>query len=190
MFTLIAGDHCDEVQPIYRRADHQHPQGQRARRIVRRTGPVERRDRTDFLPLEGQVQRHGSFGGQAPVRAGDRECPTEEAVGGKRPRQCRAQRGRLGKVVTPEAKRRAVKHLVIGGWLCQRRACRLLGLARPVARYQAIPRDDALLRTCLQALATGYPRYGYLLLHALLRQEGLVINAQAYLPACTARMAY
>lgn len=78
--------------------------------------------------------------------------------------------------MTPEAKRRAVKHLVAGGWLSQRGACRLLGLARSVARYQVMPRDDAPLRARLQALATCYPRYGYLLLHALLRQEGLVIN--------------
>ncbi|MAY70083.1 MAG: IS3 family transposase [Halomonas sp.] len=81
-----------------------------------------------------------------------------------------------GKVVTPEAKRRAVTHLVTGGWLSQRHACRLLGLPRSVARYQAMPRDDEPLRARLNALATCYPRYGYLLLHALLRQEGLVVN--------------
>ncbi|TDX23693.1 transposase [Modicisalibacter xianhensis] len=122
--------------------------------------------------LEGQVQRHGGFGGQAPARVESRERPTQEAVGRKRPRQCRAQGDRLGKVVTPQAKRRAVQHLVTGGWLSQRGACRLLGLARSVARYQAIPRDDAPLWARLQALATSYPRYGYLLLHALLCQEG------------------
>ena len=84
--------------------------------------------------------------------------------------------------MTPEAKRRAVKHLVAGGWLSQRGACRLLGLARSVARYQVMPRDDAPLRARLQALATCYPRYGYLLLHALLRQEGLVINRKLSSP--------
>ncbi|WP_417338973.1 DDE-type integrase/transposase/recombinase [Halomonas kashgarensis] len=45
-----------------------------------------------------------------------------------------------------------------------------------MARYQAVLRDDEPLRARLQALATCYPRYGYLLLHVLLRQEGLVIN--------------
>ena len=78
--------------------------------------------------------------------------------------------------MTPEAKRRAVTHLVTGGWLSQRHACRLLGLPRSVARYQAMPRDDDPLRARLNALATCYPRYGYLLLHALLRQENLVVN--------------
>ena len=114
----------------YRRADHQHPQGQRARRLDRRAGP---RDRAEHLSLEGQVQRQGSFGGQASARIGNRECPTEEAAGRKCPRQCRPQGDHLGKVVTPEAKRRAVQHLVTGGWLSQRGACRLLGLARSVA---------------------------------------------------------
>ncbi|WP_227367399.1 hypothetical protein [Halomonas sp. M20] len=71
--------------------------------------------------------------------------------------------------MTPKAKRRVVKHLVTGGWLSQRGARRLLGLARSVARYQAMLRGDKLLRARLQALTTGYPRYGYLLLHALLR---------------------
>lgn len=36
--------------------------------------------------------------------------------------------------MTLETKLRAVKHLVRGGWLSQRRACQLLGLARSVAR--------------------------------------------------------
>ena len=45
-----------------------------------------------------------------------------------------------------------------------------------LARYQAMPRDDEPLRARLNALATCYPRYGYLLLHALFRQEGLVVN--------------
>ena len=78
--------------------------------------------------------------------------------------------------MTTEAKRRAVTHLVTGGWLSQRHACRLLGLPRSVARYQAMPRDDEPLRARLNALAICYPRYGYLLLYALLRQEGLVVN--------------
>ncbi|MDI5889533.1 IS3 family transposase [Halomonas rhizosphaerae] len=79
-------------------------------------------------------------------------------------------------MVTPEAKRRAVTHLVTGGWLSQRHAYRLLGLPRSVARYQALPRDDEPLRARLNVLATCYPRYGYLLLHALLHHEGMVVN--------------
>jgi putative transposase len=59
----------------------------------------------------------------------------------------------------------------------ERRACRILQLHRSVARYRSISqRDDGLLRERLGALAQTYPRYGYLLLHHLLRQESLVEN--------------
>lgn len=59
----------------------------------------------------------------------------------------------------------------------QRRACRLLGLYRSVARYRSVSRrDDAPLRQRMRALAQQYPRYGYLMLHQFLRAEGLVIN--------------
>ena len=37
---------------------------------------------------------------------------------------------------------------------------------------------DEVLRIRLQALASQYPRYGYLLLHGMLKREGLVINAK------------
>ena len=60
--------------------------------------------------------------------------------------------------------------------ISERRACRVLKLHRSVMRYQCQRRDDAVLRERLKSLAEQYPRYGYLLLHALLRREGLVQN--------------
>ena len=55
--------------------------------------------------------------------------------------------------------------------------CRLLKLHRSVARYQSVStRDDEALKARLKALADRYPRYGYLLLHQLLKNEGLVLN--------------
>lgn len=60
--------------------------------------------------------------------------------------------------------------------LSERRACRVLKLHRSVMRYQPLPRNDGPLRERLKALAEQYPRYGYLLLHALLKREGLVQN--------------
>lgn len=60
--------------------------------------------------------------------------------------------------------------------LSERHACRVLKLHRSVMRYQPQPRDDEPLRARLKALAAQYPRYGYLLLHALLKREGLVQN--------------
>ena len=58
----------------------------------------------------------------------------------------------------------------------QRRACRLVGLSRSVMQYHPRPGRDESLRNRLKELATQYPRYGYLILHGLLYQEGLVVN--------------
>jgi len=46
-----------------------------------------------------------------------------------------------------------------------------------VARYPSVGnKHDEALEARLKALADQYPRYGYLLLHQLLKNEGLVIN--------------
>ena len=69
-------------------------------------------------------------------------------------------------------------HLVALGLVSQRRACRLVGLHRSVARHQSGRPDKAALRARLRALAAAFPRYGYKLLHELLKREGLVVNAK------------
>jgi putative transposase len=74
-------------------------------------------------------------------------------------------------------KRRAAGHLVKTHGISERRACRVLRLHRSVARYRSVSqRDDGPLEARLKALAQQYPRYGYLMLHHLIRAEGLVIN--------------
>jgi len=60
--------------------------------------------------------------------------------------------------------------------LSQRRACRLVKLSPKAARYQSKPGNDQALRIRLKQLGEQYPRYGYLILHALLKAEGLVVN--------------
>ena len=81
------------------------------------------------------------------------------------------------KVVAPALKRRAAGHLIKTHGISERRACRLLQLHRSVARYRSLSRrDDAPVLAQLKALAQQYPRYGYLMLHHLLRREGLVRN--------------
>ncbi len=69
-------------------------------------------------------------------------------------------------------------HVVALGLVSQRRACRLVGMHRSVARHQSCRPDKAALRARLRALAAAFPRYGYKLLHALLKREGLVVNAK------------
>jgi len=73
-------------------------------------------------------------------------------------------------------KRQQVQHLVNTQMLSERRACGLVGISRSVAQYQSQRPCDATLRTRMSKLAERYPRYGYLMLHAFLKQEGLVIN--------------
>ena len=66
---------------------------------------------------------------------------------------------------------------VIEGWaLSQRRACRLLGVYRSVARYRPQTSDPPGLRERLCALAAERRRYGYRRLCILLRREKFLVN--------------
>lgn len=66
--------------------------------------------------------------------------------------------------------------MIQGYQLSERTACRLVGVSRTGYRYQAKPSDDLALRTRLKQLATEQSAYGYLLLHGMLKAEGLVVN--------------
>lgn len=61
--------------------------------------------------------------------------------------------------------------------MSERRACAVLGQARSTERY--VPRessDEQALRARIVALATGFGRYGYRRVAALLRREGWHVN--------------
>ena len=49
-------------------------------------------------------------------------------------------------------------------------------ISRSGYQYKPQGRPDHVLRTRLKTLGTEYPRYGYLLLHNMLKAEGLVVN--------------
>ncbi|MBL3585875.1 IS3 family transposase, partial [Rhodovulum sulfidophilum] len=70
------------------------------------------------------------------------------------------------------AKRRAVGFLMIERGFSERRACRIVGLARSVQQYQPLPKDDQAAIKRMKELASENRRYGYLRLHAMLRREG------------------
>ena len=55
--------------------------------------------------------------------------------------------------------------------MSERRACDLAGISRTGFRYNPKPKDEKSLRDRLKALACQYPRYSYLLLRSLLKQE-------------------
>ena len=80
-------------------------------------------------------------------------------------------------MVRPAARKEVVGHLQDTFGISQRRACRLVRISRKALGYVCTrtPKDAELVAR-LKALAERYPRYGYLMLHELLRREALVIN--------------
>jgi len=80
-------------------------------------------------------------------------------------------------VVKPASRKRLVGYLQEQHHVSQRRACRVIPISRKAMGYvPERPQRDAELITRLKALGEQYPRYGYLMLHGMLRSEGLVEN--------------
>ena len=79
--------------------------------------------------------------------------------------------------MSPERRRRAVKHLQSRFRVSERRACLTTRQHRSAQRYcrRLVP-DEALLRQRLRLLARRHPRYGYRRIHVLLRREGWACN--------------
>ena len=62
--------------------------------------------------------------------------------------------------------------------MSQRRACRVLGQQRSTQRYQAkeVSVEEKQILARMHELVRKYPRYGYRMIGAKLRQEGWRIN--------------
>jgi putative transposase len=79
--------------------------------------------------------------------------------------------------VSPERRRRAVRHLQGRFRVSERRACQTAKQHRSSQRYERrCAVDEAHLRERLRLLARRHPRYGYRRIHALLRREGWACN--------------
>jgi len=74
------------------------------------------------------------------------------------------------------SRKQAASHMIQRHHLSERTACQLAGISRTGFRYHAKPKDDQALRTRLKSLAAEQSAYGYLLLHGILKAEGLVVN--------------
>jgi len=79
-------------------------------------------------------------------------------------------------VVSPQARRDVVTHLMTAHQLGVTRACGLIGISRSLYRYAARRPDDTALAERLTTLAGQKRRYGYRRLHVLLCREGWEIN--------------
>ena len=82
----------------------------------------------------------------------------------------------LKKLLTPEARRKAVQHLIDCFGRSQRRICSLIGIQRSTYHYQGRLRNDEALRTRMRELAQKHRRRGCPHIHRILRREKLVIN--------------
>jgi putative transposase len=78
--------------------------------------------------------------------------------------------------VKPVQKRAVVRYFRTGFRVSERRACRLVGVARSSYRYRSQAADQTALRLRLRDLAATRVRYGYRRLHVLLRREGWRVN--------------
>jgi len=82
-------------------------------------------------------------------------------------------------MVSPSSRRRAVKLIVEEGTGCAAQACRAMGLARSsYYRAGSASAQSRHARRQIVALSEKHPRYGYRRITALLRREGLAINAK------------
>ena len=79
-------------------------------------------------------------------------------------------------MVTPEAKRNAVRHLHEHFGRSFRKLCILVGLSRTSWHYQPKPDTNEPIRKRLKEMADERKRWGYRRLHYLLRREGFQIN--------------
>ncbi|KAA5546359.1 IS3 family transposase [Roseiconus nitratireducens] len=82
------------------------------------------------------------------------------------------------KALRPARLRAAVEGTRQAYKISERRACKILGLARSTCRYQSTKDEQAALRMRLKDLAAVRVRFGYRRLHILLRREGWKVNAK------------
>jgi putative transposase len=79
-------------------------------------------------------------------------------------------------VVTPAARREAVRLAGETYGLSERRACRLIAAPRATVRYRARRADEGSGRARMRVLAAAKPRAGYRTLCRWLRREGFRVN--------------
>ena len=119
-----------------------------------------------------------TYGPGTPVkRFGTGEWSAEKTRGGSGAGQSDAAGGALGKNVSPAARRKSVAHVRGVFRVSERRACRVIRIARSSQRYRPRTLDaEAPLTRRIVAFATQYGRYGYRRITALLRREGWGVN--------------
>ena len=83
-------------------------------------------------------------------------------------------------MVTPDAKRKAVAHLMETHQVSQRQACSALNVDRSTVRYQSCRGDDMELRDAMKAVAKERRRFGYRRLHVMVERQGWQVNHKKF----------
>lgn len=82
-------------------------------------------------------------------------------------------------MVKPAGRKRLVGYLKKHYDISERRACKVIPISRKAVRHISTRKQsDLALTKRLKELGELYPRYGYLMLHGLLKAEGLVKNTK------------
>ena len=126
--------------------------------------------------MESQVRGYGIFGFETDAQSRRRKPAAQKnvcrfVVGEPRTQGCDRK-----KALEPVAKKAVVLHLQTEHHLTERRACRLVNLARSVFRYAAHPRDDSEVQTALAELAAAHPEFGFRKMFLTLRRLGHAWN--------------
>ena len=79
-------------------------------------------------------------------------------------------------MVTPDAKRKAVVHLIDKHGVSQRRACNALNVDRSTVRYRSKRADDSDLREEIKLVAKERRRFGYRRIQVMLERKGIFMN--------------
>lgn len=100
----------------------------------------------DLLQIQGKVRRHDGVGRPAAEDAGGRKLEAEASSGGCDAGHCCPEEPGAKKLLTPDAKRKAVHHVMEAHGLSERRACRLADLDRSTFQYEKRDGGDETLR--------------------------------------------
>jgi hypothetical protein len=125
-----------------------------------------------YFRLAKGIRRVTDRPGEAVDGVGAGECEAETPCRQSEPGQAGVEGHRVGKLLSPERRRRAVSHACEHG-MSERRACFLMGQPRGTQRYRPTRREDEdRLTQAIIQLASQYGRYGYRRITALLQRAG------------------
>lgn len=78
--------------------------------------------------------------------------------------------------MTARARRRVVAEVQAAAGVSERRAIAFTGFPRSTIRYRSVRPPQEELRARIHELALEHPRWGYRMMHTLLRREGWAVN--------------